>query len=123
MGDIQASDTIKVAPGDNLTFDWYTAALYLLDSANPTNTGTTTGATTQTTSSHPAITVRNLTHQALLAFSINVPQAHHSSTSPPTPRPKTPSSNSGTLANTNPTPSPKQANGQLHPTSAQTSAT
>jgi cellulase len=23
MGDIQASDTIKVAPGDNLTFDWY----------------------------------------------------------------------------------------------------
>jgi len=23
MGDIQAPDTIKVAPGDNLTFDWY----------------------------------------------------------------------------------------------------
>lgn len=23
MGDIQAADTIKVAPGDNLTFDWY----------------------------------------------------------------------------------------------------
>jgi cellulase len=23
MGDIQARDTIKVVPGDNLTFDWY----------------------------------------------------------------------------------------------------
>ncbi|CBX91886.1 predicted protein [Plenodomus lingam JN3] len=23
LGDIQAHDTIKVAPGDNLTFDWY----------------------------------------------------------------------------------------------------
>ena len=22
LGDIQAADTIKVAPGDNLTFDW-----------------------------------------------------------------------------------------------------
>lgn len=23
MGDVQAPDTIKVAPGDNLTFDWH----------------------------------------------------------------------------------------------------
>lgn len=29
MGDIQAPDTIKVQPGDNLSFDWYDTALKL----------------------------------------------------------------------------------------------
>ena len=58
MGDIQASDTIKVMPGDNLTFDWY--ALHHFCGMSVNEAGTTTTATTQTTSSPTAITVTPL---------------------------------------------------------------
>lgn len=58
MGDFQASETIKVMPGDNLTFDWY--ALHHSCQTNVDEAGTTTTATTQTTSSPTAITVTPL---------------------------------------------------------------